>query len=108
MTSRVLAEAVAPIATMAAVASAMMAVRFDMTAGPVLATGGVRSLTPVECAPAHIRCTWLSTSAQASGPQISADTQLEGHLINVEHLCSCSCRGLFGAVFETSHPGCTC
>ena len=61
------------------------------------------SLTPVECAHAHIRCMRLSTDT-LSGPQISADTQLEGRSIDLDRLWPCSRRSLFEATSETSAP----
>src|SRR5689334_24072305 len=74
-----------------------------MVAGPVLLTVAIRSFTAVECAPAHIRCMRLSTDT-LSGPQISADTQLESRSINLERLWPCPRRSLFEVTSETSAP----
>src|SRR5215207_11232294 len=54
-----------PIVIRVAAARAMAAVRFNMTAGPVLVTVAVRTSAPIACAPAHIGCTGLSWSENA-------------------------------------------
>ena len=43
-----------PMIIRVAAVRAIVAVRFDMTAGPVLVTVAIRTAALVECAPAHI------------------------------------------------------
>src|SRR3954447_25818569 len=63
----------------------------------------IRSLTPVECAPAHIGCMW-PTGAHLQGhrsARIHSLKQLEGRSINLERLWPCPRRSLFEAVSKT-------